>query len=135
MAKGGSSLEIGFDVSELSRSLSKLTENITKAADVAVKNAAHSLLADSTPYVPVLTGALKDSGEVVRNGPGDYILSWSAKSSSGFDYSQRQYNEVFQHVDGIFAARWVDRAQEANPGKYVGEIARVLSLAIARSGV
>lgn len=105
---------------------------MVEVADLGARRAAEALLRDSIPFIPVLTGRMKDSGGVVRNGPGDYTLGWTAESDEGFHYSERQYREAFTHVQGFFAAEWVDKAQEANPDKYIGLVAQVIDLFLTR---
>ena len=50
-----------------------------------------------TPYVPIKTGQLRESAEVIDNG---YAVRWSAESSKGYDYAPIQYDVPFNHPRG-----------------------------------
>ena len=130
MARG----DTRIDASDALRGIKKLRSLMIDVADVGAKRAADALLRDSIPFIPVRTGELRDSGEVTSDGQLLYVVGWTAESEGGFHYSERQYREAFTHVNGFFAAEWVDKAQEANPEKYVGIVAETIDLFLARGG-
>lgn len=114
-------MEIGirFDISQAKIGFENLREAFGKAIEAGIEKTAEQLLKDCRPYVPMLTGALRDSGHVVALQNYAFRLVWDAANiKNGYVYAQRQYEEVFQHVDGRYAAMWVENVLGANPGRY-----------------
>ena len=82
----------------------------------------------------MLTGRLRDSGHLEK-GLKRYAINiiWDAANpDNGYIYAKRQYQEVFQHIDGRYAAEWMDRAVNENPQKYVYLVTLVIRREIAK---
>lgn len=62
--------------------------------DEAAHAGAEALLEASRPDVPVDTGVLQASGEVLPAGPGTAAVRYSAKSKDGFDYAIKQHEDM-----------------------------------------
>jgi len=90
------------------------------------------LLRDCRKYIPILTGALRDSGHIEKiSNTKSFakILIWDvASKDNGYIYAKKQYTEVLQHINGIYAAEWLEKAVNENPYKYT----RILTLFIRR---
>lgn len=59
------------------------------ARDAALGVVAHNVLADCTPYVPVETGALRESGEPRQDGDG-WVVEWGTTPETA-EYARYQY--------------------------------------------
>lgn len=85
-----------------------------------IKTAAQTLLKDARPYVPMLTGRLRDSGHLVALEQYAFQLIWDAANpTNDYKYARIQYEKVLQHVDGRYACKWIDRVMRDNPDRYV----------------
>jgi len=104
--------DINFDV--------KVTKkNVLDAVLFASRTVAERWLSDSKDYVPVLTGALKDSGYVARA----KIAGSAAVRFSVFyntRYAEKQHEEEFNHPSlGFFGrAAYLTKPLEANKDFY-----------------
>lgn len=99
--------------------LGKVKGALKSAVYAGIKRAAMVLLQDCRPYIPMLTGALRDSGHVEQLTNYAVKIVWDAANPlNGFIYAEKQYEEVLQHVDGKYAAEWIKRTLDANPGRY-----------------
>ena len=133
-------LEVTFDATSFRKGLKAVLRNVEKAARLAPAKAAAELERDAKPHIPILTGRLRDSSVIRSSGKTSVQLAWTAGSGDGFHYAEKQHEEVFHHVDGVFAARWVDKAIIENDRgqKYVrivGDAVRVgIALASRRAG-
>ncbi len=85
----------------------------------ALAEAAEELLFDSKQYVPVLTGALKDSGQVSQ------VLGVKGKQQISvvypLHYAERQHELEFKHPSlrqGRFAAKFLSTPATLNAGFY-----------------
>lgn len=112
--------KISTDASGVLSGLGKFKEGVSKAIDAAIRNSARELLKDCRPYVPLLTGRLRDSGKVVQELEDfAYSVVWDAANpKNGYVYAEIQYDRVLQHVDGRYAAKWVEKVFRENPDKY-----------------
>lgn len=129
-----SSFQVWFDVSDAMSGFGKLRDKIIKAIEKGIELTAEQLLRDARPYVPMLTGALRDSGRVEKLKRLAYRLIWDAANPiNGFVYAERQHEEVFQHVDGKYAAEWVTRTLKANKGRYTFLAARFMESELAKA--
>lgn len=113
-------------------------KTIDQVIEVAIENTARILLRDCRPYIPMLTGRLRDSGHIaeVKKQLFNYSvkLVWDAANpGNGYIYAARQYNEVFNHVDGRYAAKWVDQVLNANPDRYTMLVARYMTIGLRRT--
>lgn len=76
--------------------------------EAGVREAANFLLGESRPLVPVDSGKLKESGEVVskggyKNRTPIYSVKYSAESKNGFNYAYIQHETpppIYQHEQG-----------------------------------
>ena len=110
---------------------------LRKVCDMAlkegVKGAAKILLRDCRPYIPMLTGKLRDSGRISQLEYYAFQLIWDAANLKyGYVYAKKQYEEVLQHVDGKYAAKWIHRVLEANPGRYSYIATRLAEMELKR---
>lgn len=95
-----------------------VTDAIQDAAFRGIRRVAEALLADAWAYVPVLTGALRDSGHIEEfraNGP-DLVV----QVVYDLVYAIRQHEEEFNHPSlGFFgAAKYLQKPWEANQPFY-----------------
>lgn len=130
-------INIFHDVAKIRGNLKVLKDNLGKVLEMSIERTAKILLRDCRPYIPMLTGALRDSGHVTKLITGlqnyAYQLIWNAtNASNNFIYAERQYFGVFQHVDGKYAARWVEKVLQANPDRYIMLVARYFKLGLSR---
>lgn len=113
-------VDIKFDVSSALQGLAKAKDAIHQAITRGVRRAAQQLLRDCKPYIPMLTGALRDSGRVEQLEDYAFMLVWDAANpDNGYIYASKQYDEVLQHVDGRYAAKWVRRVLSNNKDYYL----------------
>ena len=127
-----SEIRITIDSSNAREGFSKLNRAIKESVVFGVSEAAKQLLIDARPRIPMLTGALRDSGHLEESHK-DYAVAlvWDAANpASGYIYAERQYSEILQHVDGLYAAKWVERTLRDNPGRYAMVAARGMSRAL-----
>jgi hypothetical protein len=130
-------IKIFFDGTKTQNNIKNIKKIFEKAVEESVEKAASVLLRDCRPYVPMLTGALRDSAhkEKLTQELHNYAfkLIWDAANPlSGYVYAARQYSEVLQHVDGRYAAKWVENAVRKNPERYSFLCARFLRIALSR---
>ena len=138
MADGEMRINIHFDVGDIKGGISSFRKIVGEAIDYGVFRASQILLRDCRPYIPMLTGRLRDSGKVLKIKDNlkkyAYQLIWDAANPKNkFVYAKRQYSEVFQHVDGKYASKWVERTLKANPDRYIFLCARYTTIALNRS--
>jgi len=87
MVEGAFSVQINDQLN-----ISGLKERFTEASEYALQQVATRLLADSRAFVPVLTGALKDSGRVeVMPSPDDALRI--IRVTYNVPYALRQHEE------------------------------------------
>lgn len=82
----------------------KLKKGFQAAAEFALHQVAERLLSDSRIFVPVLTGALKDSGKIVEQPSfGDAVEA--VRVTYDLRYAEKQHEEEFRHPSlGFFGA-------------------------------
>lgn len=91
----------------------KLKAGFVAAAEFALHQIAERLLSDSRLFVPVLTGALKDSGKVEEMPSfGDAVKI--VQVTYDLHYAEKQHEEEFRHPSlGFFgAARYLTKPLE-----------------------
>lgn len=126
-------IRVRFDGGEVLAKLRAFGAGMSTAIEAGVSGAAKTLLQDCRPYVPMLTGRLRDSGRVQQLENYAFRVIWDAANPrSGYVYAQRQYKEVLRHVDGKYAAQWIDRVLRENPGRYVNIAARIAQAEMER---
>lgn len=124
---------IFIDPSDALNGLGKLKDGAIRAIEAGIEKAAKELLKDCRPYVPMLTGALRDSGRVEDLENLAFRLIWDAANpANNYVYARKQYEEVLQHVDGRYAARWVEKVFRANPLRYLNLAALYMEFELAR---
>ncbi len=127
MARAKLRINISFDVSDALKGFRDIKEKaFPQAIEAGIEQAAAQLIKDCRPYIPLLTGKLRDSGHLEQQLK-DYafVLIWDAANPiNGYVYVQKQYEEVLQHVDGRYAAEWVEKTLDANEGRYTFLAAR-----------
>lgn len=131
-------IKIHINADEVLGNLDKFRRVADAAIEKAVELTATQLMRDVRPRIPLLTGALRDSGQIssVQRAMHNYAFSlvWNAANPrNSYIYATRQYEEVFQHVDGKYAAKWVSRTIDDNPGRYTFLVTRFLSTELNRS--
>lgn len=112
-------LRITIDSSNALSNIKQIKDNAVRVIIASLKSAANALLKDSRKYVPIDTGQLRDSGRVEEESLLAMRLIWDAASEKGFIYAQKQYSEVLNHIDGRYAAKWVEKAFNENQQKYL----------------
>ena len=90
--------------------LKGLKKGFMAAAEAAMRAVAERLLSDSRIYVPVLTGALKDSGRVeVMPSFGEAVTAFRVVYDTG--YAEKQHEVEYRHPSlGFFgAAKYLEK--------------------------
>lgn len=92
----------------------KLKRGFQQAVEFALLKVANRLLADSRIYVPVLTGALKDSGKVELIPTLSDAVSY-VQVTYNMDYAEKQHNVEYRHPSlGFYgAAKYLSKPLEA----------------------
>lgn len=92
----------------------KLKRGMQAATEFALIKVAERLLADSRIYVPVLTGALKDSGKVELIPTLDDAVRY-VQVTYNTDYAERQHEIPYRHPSlGFYgAAKYLTKPLEA----------------------
>jgi hypothetical protein len=131
-------IKITTDISGGIKQTQYLRTILGQLIEFAVERTAKILLRDCRPYIPMLTGRLRDSGrtEEIKSQLFNYSvkLIWDAANPlNGYVYAARQYHEVFNHVDGRYAAKWVERVLIANPDRYTMLVARYMTIGLRRT--
>lgn len=117
--KGTFIINVSFDCGNVLTRLREFKKKALLAIEKGVEKSAATLLQDCRPYVPMLTGKLRDSGRLKHLQNYAFVLIWDAANPvNGYVYAERQYSEVFQHVDGRYAAKWVKKTVKNNPWRY-----------------
>lgn len=98
---------------KVSISVNPLNKILSKKIKQGTKKAAEHLLKLSSPYVPIETGKLRDSGHLEENQI-TFQLVWDAEAANGYQYAYKQYTEIFNHKDGRYRSQWVHKALENN---------------------
>lgn len=115
-------IKIFSDASDALNGLRKAKQAFNLALETGIQKTAKVLMRDCRPYIPMLTGKLRDSGHIERVEDlkkYTFYLVWNAVNiKSGFSYAEVQYTKVLQHVDGRYAAEWLKKTLQANPGRY-----------------
>ena len=93
------------------------------------------MIEDASVDVPVLSGDLKDSGRVEAD-PGSLRAqaAWDVSSPEGFHYAETQHEDVLQHINGLFAARWAEKAINRRGDFYRRIIARTAEASLRGRG-
>lgn len=114
-------INIKIDSSEVLQNFKKSSELLHVLIEENVENIAKLLVKDSRPNIPLLTGKLRDSGKIEKMLENfAFKLVWDASNlSNNYSYAQRQYQEVLQHIDGKYAAKWVEKTFENNRQYYL----------------
>ena len=108
-------------------------DKFDKCIETGIRQASQALLKDCRPYVPMLTGRLRDSGHLVALEGYAFQLVWDAANPrDGYKYARIQYDKILQHVDGKYASQWVKRTMQDNPGRYVWIANRAIEAEILR---
>lgn len=92
----------------------KLKRGLQEAMEYALLKVAHRLLADSRIYVPVLTGALKDSGKVELIPTLTDAVRY-VQVTYNTDYAEKQHERPYRHPSlGFYgAAKYLAKPLEA----------------------
>jgi hypothetical protein len=94
--------------------------------DAAAHAGAEVLLEVSRPGVPVDTGVLQASGEVLPAGPGSAVVRYSAKSRDGFNYAIKQHEDMtLNHPHGGHA-KYLEAPIHADGAAVLPAIAEVV---------
>ncbi len=113
------SLQLEGSVADATRQIRGALISAINGAFVVVANA---LLEDSRPYVPVLTGALQDSGrlEAVKGFLDQTDIVKVVYGSAAVNYAYRQHEEPFNHPSlGFYgAAQYLQLPYTLNRGFY-----------------
>lgn len=112
--------QISFDGSNALAGIRKLRSSFDRAIHESIKETARLVLKDSRPFIPLLTGRLRDSGRVEELERYTFKLIWDAANpKSNFIYAEVQYKKVLNHIDGRYAAKWVEKTFNSNRQFYV----------------
>lgn len=115
----GSELQIKISFDTTALRIQEFRQQVDIAIQDAVKMASQALLRDCRPFIPMLTGKLRDSGKVQMLQDYAFKLVWDAANiRSGYIYAEIQYRKILQHIDGRYAAKWVEKTLQANQGRY-----------------
>ena len=138
MSEGKFKIKITFDPQDVLNKMKLLRTNFEQAIVLSIEKTAEVLLRDCRPYIPMLTGRLRDSGHVedFKRALNNYAFKvvWDAANpATSYIYAAKQHDEILQHVDGRYAAKWVDNVLKNNPDRYVMLCARFLNIALSRT--
>lgn len=114
-------VEIRFLVGDALYGVARFKKMADRVIYTSIESVAKEALEDCQPYIPVLTGRLRDSGHTEGNALLDYTvkLVWDVMNPKNqFPYAPIQYDRVLNHVDGRYAAKWVENSLKINRGKY-----------------
>lgn len=102
--KGVGTISVNISLESFS---SNVKQELQNAAEQALVEVAHALLADSRAFVPVLSGALIDSGrvEVVPSLLDAINVVRVVYGNEGVPYAIRQHEEPFRHPSLGFTGR------------------------------
>jgi len=84
----------------------------------------NEILKDSTPYVPMDTGALMRSCITYTN-PGSGQVKWNTPYARGCYYTNRKYRKThhplatskwFEHAKGVHKKKWIDGVRKIVKG-------------------
>lgn len=127
-------IRISFDASDALNGLRQYRDSVDKAIVESVRRGAEVLLQDCRAYVPMLTGRLRDSGHLEALEGYAFQLVWDAANlKNGYVYARRQYEEIFNHVDGRYAAKWVENAVKDNRRRYTDIVFRHVEFLLRRT--
>lgn len=131
-------IRITNDITNVIGNLKKSRNALKIGLQETIDKVAEILLKDCRPYIPMLTGALRDSGHVqfLFESLKRYAakLIWDVVDpQSNFRYAEIQYFEVLQHVDGKYAAKWVEKTLARNPDRYASLVARYFKIWLRQS--
>lgn len=101
-----SELRFGFKVD--TSGLDLLQDAVVQAVRIADRVVAEELLLDSRSYVPILTGALVDSGrveELPRFDEAVHIVRVVYGQGESADYAETQHDDVYNHPQLGFRGR------------------------------
>lgn len=92
--------------------VSRARSRARSAAAAAAYVTAENVLADCTPKVPTLTGALRTSGRVRQAGDGRVFVEWGTDADTA-RYARPQYHGAYRHeTPGVSSpALWFERAE------------------------
>ena len=109
--------EISIDLT-LKAQVEQVRQRFLRAVQASQEVVARALLADALSYVPVLTGALIDTGRVEHIPTFDDTLVFTRVvfGSNEVVYAERQHEEVFNHPQLGFRgrAKYLERPFTAN---------------------
>jgi len=126
-------ITVTFNVSNAKQGLQDLRQAMMRAIETGVSFAARVLLRDTRPYIPLLTGKLRDSGHIEQLKDYAFKLVWDAANPvNDYVYAQKQYEDILQHVDGRYAAEWVKKTLENNQGRYIYLASRYMAVELHR---
>ena len=118
--------KIAFDLSTDTRPVDRIKKGFMAARREALQIVAREILTDTYAYVPVLTGALKDSGRIEFS-PGFNDVDEVVKVIYGDDqtiaYAKTQHDDPYHHPSLGFYGRaaWFERVWALN-GPYYAEL-------------
>lgn len=70
---------------------------LSKAMRAATFAVAENVLSDCTPYVPIRTGRLRESGETRHGSSGDASVVWGTDADTA-RYARKQYYGYYSHT-------------------------------------
>lgn len=77
-----------------------------------------------TPFIPLKTGRLINSGHVVRSGKEGIYVNWNA-TNKGFDYARKQYTYPYNHpLQGT--DHWDQEAMAMEGDTFVSMVERLM---------
>lgn len=129
MAEGKFSLQWKHNID-----LTKVGNLMANAAEHASRTVAETWLEDSRNYVPVLTGALKDSGYVERVRFKSTLSRYVYQVVYDKEYATAQHEEEFNHPSlGFFGkAKYLSKPFEQNKAFYMELFAKSMKRFIER---
>lgn len=102
--------------------LRKFAQRKKRNANNGAKMAAEQLLKWSKPLVPVDTGKLKASGEVVKRDTG-YAVQYSSANKQGYDYAYIQHENLEYHHE-VGQAKYLEQPLREHAQELMDIVAR-----------
>lgn len=130
MVEGSISIDVQLKgAGSIRTNMQKFKTRFRTASLRALKDVAAEFLRDTRPYVPILTGALLDSGRVeVKLDPGDAVdgvtVVYGGRTAFNIPYARFQHEEELHHPSlaaggGPFAAKYLEKPFRKNSQFYL----------------
>lgn len=111
-----SRVKIKFDINP--KAIREFANSKRRGAMAGCKKAAEYLLNESQPLVPVDTGRLKESGEVVEIPKGYSVVYSTENPETGYNYAMIQHENLEYHHE-VGQAKYLEEPLRRNADKLI----------------